>query len=161
MSKKSAQLTAALGPQLAQQLGGAGAAANAEVIKQLPMDQRTIVRAAFADSLQPMWIMYTAFAAAGLFVGFFIQKKQLTKSHQETKVGLEAEKENAALDKAERDARRASKRASKAGHGHSPDNSRPVSAVGSGSTLAEDHPPLPEDAEGKVRDLEMGRETKA
>ena len=67
------------------------------------------VRVDFADSLQPMWIMYTCFAACGLLTAFFIKRKALTHQHEETKTGLEAEKENAAVRAAEKLAKRQGK----------------------------------------------------
>lgn len=113
MARKSDTLTRVLGPQLAQRLGGGGAGANTGLIENLPPDQRSVVRRAFANSLQPMWLMYTVFAAAGLITAFFIGKKTLSSEHKETKTGMEAEKENAAQREAEREEKRASKRASK------------------------------------------------
>lgn len=110
MQKKAGHLAKVLGPQLAQQLGGANAGANTRVINLLPPQQRGPVRVAFADSLTPMWIMYTVFAGAGLITAFFIRGKVLSAKHEETKTGLEAEKENATARQAEKEAKRASKR---------------------------------------------------
>jgi len=114
MQRKAATLTRALGPQLAERLGGGNAGANTAVIEQLPPDQRSVVRIAFANSMVPMWIMYTCFAALGFVSTFFIGKKVLSKQHTETKTGLEAEKENAANRTHEREEKRASKRNSQA-----------------------------------------------
>lgn len=107
MEKKAGHLAKVLGPQLAEQLGGANAGANTRLIDQLPSAERRPVRVAFANSLQPMWIMYTAFAGAGLLVSFAIRKKVLSAKHEETKTGLQAEKENAAARQAEREAKKA------------------------------------------------------
>jgi hypothetical protein len=121
MQKKKAALTASLGAEVAERVTGGGAGANTRYIEQLPEEQRDVVRVAFADSLQPMWIMYTCFAAAGFLVMFFIKRKQLTREHQETKTGLEAERENAEARAHEKEEKRlsramfkADKRASKA-----------------------------------------------
>lgn len=149
MSSKTPQLAATLGPERAAQLSGGEAGANTQVIQSLPPNQREVVRVAFADSLQPMWIMYVAFSAVGLATAFLIRKKQLTKQHEETKTGLAAEKENAAARSAEKEAKRASKRASR------PATPKSDGGLESGETLAEDVPPLPTQ-EGKVKDLEMG-----
>jgi len=148
MSAKTGQLATVLGPELAQRLSGSEAGANTQVINSLPGPQKEAVRVAFADSLQPMWIMYTAFAFVGLLAGFCIKKKVLTSQHEETKTGLAAEKENAAARIAEKEAKRASKRAST--RPSSSDNNR---HLGSGETLADDVPPMPE---GRPKDLEMG-----
>ncbi|OQN99395.1 hypothetical protein B0A48_14372 [Cryoendolithus antarcticus] len=161
MAKKSASLTAALGPQLAKQIGGGNAGANSAVINALPAAQAVIARAAVADSLQPMWIMYTCFSAAGLVAAFFIQKKVLSREHHEAEVGLEAEKQHAALDKSERDERKASRKVRKSGDlgRRSGDlsvggGSRPSTAGGSGRAMEEGVPPLPEGGEARVKDLE-------
>jgi EmrB/QacA subfamily drug resistance transporter len=112
MKKKAGLLVRVLGPRLAQRLGGGNAGAESALIDSLPTHQRSAVRVAFANSLMPMWIMYTAFAAAGLLCGFLIARKTLTSQHEETKTGLEAEKENAAARQREREEKRESKRQS-------------------------------------------------
>lgn len=166
MRAKSSTLASSLGPERAEQLSGANAGANTRLIATLPADQRSVVRRAFANSLVPMWIMYTAMAAAALLAGLAIQKKKLTKEHEETKTGLEAEKENAEARKAEKEAKRASKRASRGDVGGTPRDSATgfasprashgglarESRVGSGETLTEDVPPMAE----KRGDVEMG-----
>lgn len=149
MSAKTGQLAASLGPELAGRLSGSAAGANTQVIDSLPAAQKEVVRVAFADSLQPMWIMYVAFSVVGLLAGFLIKKKTLSKQHEETKTGLAAEQENAAARAAEKEAKRASKRASRPGTGTSDIDKH----LGSGETLADDVPPMPE---GRVKDLEMG-----
>lgn len=148
MSAKTGQLATSLGPELAARLSGSEAGANTQVINSLPAEQKDVVRVAFANSLQPMWIMYVAFSFIGLLAGFMIQKKVLSRQHEETKTGLAAEKENAAARTAEKEAKRASKRASTR-----PSTSDTNRHLGSGETLAEDVPPMPE---GRVKDLEMG-----
>ena len=148
MSAKTPQLATILGPELAQRLSGSEAGANTQVINSLPGPQKEAVRVAFADSLVPMWIMYLAFSALGLLVGFCIKKKVLSSQHEETKTGLAAEKENAAARTAEKEAKRASKRASAR-----PSTSDTNRHLGSGETLADDVPPIPE---GRPKDLEMG-----
>lgn len=112
MNKKSKLLVKTLGPKLAKQLGGANAGAETQLIDSLPPQQRSVVRVAFANSLQPMWIMYTAFAGVGLLTAFLIRRKVLSTQHVETKTGIEAERENAAQRTAEREAKRESKRQS-------------------------------------------------
>ena len=89
MAKRAPQLAVALGPKVAQQLGGGNAGANVGVVDGLPPAQRAVARAAFADSLQPMWIMYTCFAAAGLIVSLLIGNQTLSRQHTENKTGLD------------------------------------------------------------------------
>lgn len=163
MSKYSGQLTAALGPKLAQQLGGGSAGANVDVIDALPTGQKEIVRMDFANSLQPMWIMYTCFAALGLICALFVKKKALTREHVETKTGLAAEKENAAANKADHDARKEEHDAKRESRTHSKrtsmssrpqsraDGSRPQTAGSSSEAVV---PPVPTLSTEKVHDLQ-------
>jgi len=91
MNKRSASLTAQLGPELAATLSGGSAGANVGVISSLPPAQRTIAQNAFYGSLRTMWIIYVAFAALGVFVSLFIGANKLSKEHQVTKTGLAEE----------------------------------------------------------------------
>jgi hypothetical protein len=95
MNSKTAGLVAALGPKVADQLTGGGAGANTQLIDSLPREQKHVAQTAFAQSLHPMWIMYTCFAALGLVVSLFIKKRELSKKHTETKTGLDAQRANA------------------------------------------------------------------
>ncbi|KAI4730957.1 DNA repair protein RAD50 [Aureobasidium sp. EXF-10728] len=117
MNTKTATLVAALGPQVAAQLTGGGAGANTELIDNLPSGQKKVAQMAFAQALHPMWIMYVCFAALGLIVSLFIQKKELSKKHTETKTGLDAQRANAAAQ-AQEDADR---KAAKGGKLHDPE----------------------------------------
>jgi flagellar biosynthesis/type III secretory pathway M-ring protein FliF/YscJ len=92
--------------------------------------------------------MYTAFAGVGLIVAFFIHRKVLTSQHEETKTGLEAEREHAAERQAERAEKRESKRQSQL---LSAGNSRPVS-----QNVSRAHIEPVEETEEKPRDLEEG-----
>jgi mannitol-specific phosphotransferase system IIBC component len=112
MIAKQPMLQAALGPK-AQAFGGGSAGANVGLIQSLPENEKAIARLAFSDSLSTMWIVYVAFSATGLAVSFLITKNVLTKQHEETKTGLEAEK----AKKLERDAERAEKKKKRASKG--------------------------------------------
>lgn len=114
MAKKAGTLTAALGPQIAAELSGSGAGANVELIDSLPAAGKKVVRVAFANSLQPMWIMYTCIAVVGLVVSFFIKKRVLNKQHEETKVGLENQKNRKEMRDIELQERAAAKAAESA-----------------------------------------------
>lgn len=120
LKKKIPGLATVLSPQELGRISGGNAGANTEFIDQLPQPQKGAVRVAFADSLQPMWIMYTCFAAVGFVTMFLIKRKQLTRQHEETKTGIEAEKANresrlqeAAEKRASKASLSADKRASK------------------------------------------------
>lgn len=106
MKKKAAVLAASLSPELVNQLSGGSAGATVGIVSALPSDQRDVARAAFASSLQTMWIMYVCFAALGLLVSAFIGKQVLSKQHQVTKTGLVEEE---AKRKALKDAKAARK----------------------------------------------------
>lgn len=93
MDQQQAGLVAALGPKVAEQLGGNNAGANTRFIKDLPDQQRWMVQDAFAHSLRYMWIFYVAFSAVGFGAALLIGKKKLDSEHQVTKTGLEAEEE--------------------------------------------------------------------
>ena len=93
MSKQSGKLIAALGPNTAQSLGGFNAGASTQIVDRLPPAQRQVAREAFMQSLHYMWIMYVCFSAVGLLCGLLIRKKTLTRQHEQTKTGLEMEKQ--------------------------------------------------------------------
>ncbi|KAK4172815.1 major facilitator superfamily domain-containing protein [Triangularia setosa] len=100
-------VAAGISPSLSKILSsGEAGGADIEIIAHLPPDQRYAVRVALADSLEPMWIMYTCITAAGLLASLLIRKKVLTDVHVETKTGLEAERENAEARRREREMRK-------------------------------------------------------
>ncbi len=109
MIQKAGLLTASLGQQAAQQLGGGSAGANVQIVDALPPAQRAVATAAFASSLSIMWIVYTAFAAAGLLTACLIGKQTLSRDHEETATGLAAEEKNRQQNLAERAERKALK----------------------------------------------------
>lgn len=113
MIAKQPMLRAALGDQTASAFGGGSAGANVGLIQRLPDNEKEIARQAFADSLSTMWILYVCFAAAGLAVSFLITKNVLSKEHEETTTGIEAEKRKRHEREAAREERKRSKRVSK------------------------------------------------
>jgi hypothetical protein len=116
MKSKQSQLVATLGPETASSFGGGSAGANVGLIKNLPENEKFVARQAFSSSLSTMWILYVAFAALGLCVSFLIGKNKLDKQHEETKTGLDVEKQK----KIERDAERAERRRKRASKGSLP-----------------------------------------
>ncbi|KAI1484647.1 major facilitator superfamily domain-containing protein [Biscogniauxia mediterranea] len=88
MEKQYSYLLAELGPELAGQLTGGSAAANVELVASLQGQQGDIARAAYWNSLRTMWIMYAAFAGAGLLISPLVGQKKLSKEHTEHKTGL-------------------------------------------------------------------------
>lgn len=88
MQKRSTSLIASLGKQTASALSGGSASTNVGLIEKLTPAQRAVARQAFADSLKVVWIMYTAFAALGLILSFFIRHQRLSTEYKMTKTGL-------------------------------------------------------------------------
>ncbi|KEQ65414.1 putative major facilitator superfamily transporter [Aureobasidium melanogenum CBS 110374] len=121
MNSKTASLVAALGPKVADQLTGGGAGANTQLIDSLPHGQKQVAQTAFAQSLHPMWIMYTCFAALGLVVSLFIKKKELSKKHTETKTGLDAQRANAEAQAQEDAEKKYAKEAARERRSHDPE----------------------------------------
>jgi hypothetical protein len=110
MASKQDYLRAALGPETAASFAGGAAGASVGVIAKLPDSEKAVARAAFADSLSHMWIVYAVFGALGLLISLFIKRNVLSKQHEETKTGLEIEE----AKRREREAARAEKKALKA-----------------------------------------------
>ncbi|ROW05830.1 hypothetical protein VMCG_05190 [Cytospora schulzeri] len=88
MRRRSAQLVAVLGPELAGQVSGGEAAANSEFINSLPSAQRLVVRKAMYQSLRAMWIMYLAILGAGIIAGAFIAVHPLSEERKAAVLGL-------------------------------------------------------------------------
>jgi hypothetical protein len=126
MQKQSAKLATQLGPNTAKELSGFSAGASTQVVDRLPPAQRVAAQDAFANALHYLWIMYVVFAAAGLLCCFFIRRKKLEKKHEQTRTGLEAEKEKRAERmKADQDRREAKLAGKKAPNGTAAVNGSP------------------------------------
>ncbi|KAF4974354.1 hypothetical protein FZEAL_8732 [Fusarium zealandicum] len=93
MRGKRKMLVDGLGPELARLFDGATASASVEVIKTLPPESQLVVRKAFYQSLDTMWIMYTAFSGVGLLLGFFIRAQHLSEKHETARLGIEKKKD--------------------------------------------------------------------
>ncbi|PNS14827.1 hypothetical protein CAC42_2056 [Sphaceloma murrayae] len=91
---------------IAETLSTGSTSADPQLINGLPSDQRGVFRSSLADSLSPMWLMFTAIAAVGLIASFSVKKKVLTHDHIETRTGLDAERENAEARRLERESRK-------------------------------------------------------
>ncbi|KAH6995062.1 major facilitator superfamily domain-containing protein [Ilyonectria destructans] len=86
---KKQMLVDGLGHEMASLFSGASASAHVDIIKTLPPDAQLIVRKAFFQSLDKMWIMYTVFSGIGAFLGFFIRAHHLSKEHETARLGLD------------------------------------------------------------------------
>ncbi|TVY58522.1 MFS-type transporter [Lachnellula cervina] len=95
MNSQQARLKSALGPQLASQFTGGDAFASVPLIAPLPTDQQQVVRAAYWDALQKMFILYACVAFTGFIISLFIRQTTLSQEHSEHKTGLQSlKKEN-------------------------------------------------------------------
>ncbi|KAF5245011.1 hypothetical protein FANTH_7479 [Fusarium anthophilum] len=77
-----------LGSDLARFFNGASASASVDMIKTLPTESQLVVRTAFFNALDKMWIMYTVFSGVGLLLSFFMKAHHLSKDHQEAHLGI-------------------------------------------------------------------------
>lgn len=88
MQKHFATLVASLGEETAQLLSGGAAGASVGIVKQLPPAQQAVVRLAFFQSLEKMWILYVVIAAVGLLISLLIGNQKLSNDHTVVKTGL-------------------------------------------------------------------------
>lgn len=72
MQQQLPALRQALGTSTANLLSGRSAGANVMIVRRLPPAQREVAKAAFAQSLRKLWILYVAMSAAGIIVSAFI-----------------------------------------------------------------------------------------
>ncbi|RBR23486.1 uncharacterized protein FIESC28_03668 [Fusarium coffeatum] len=90
MEKQYPKLESELGPELANRLSGANAAGSVELVGSLTGEDGRVAKTAFWNSLQTMYIVYTAFAGLSLAISLFIKQVNLSKEHQEHKTGLKS-----------------------------------------------------------------------
>lgn len=111
MNTRQASLSVTVGERVAVELGGGGAGASTEIVKDLPSAQKDAATKAYTDSLKMMWVFFTCISAFGLAVSSLIAKQKLSKQHELQKTGL-AEQERA---RQERKVERAAKKLSRQG----------------------------------------------
>ncbi|KAL1968280.1 hypothetical protein VTN77DRAFT_2115 [Rasamsonia byssochlamydoides] len=90
-AKEIPRLAAIVGPETAAKLASSFSGSDKPLLETLPAGQREAVVAAFTHALSRMWIFYCAIAGFGLIMSLFIKRKELSKSHQVAKTGLEAQ----------------------------------------------------------------------
>jgi Major Facilitator Superfamily len=100
LANKAPYLASVLPADVVGQLAASSSGSNTQFLKMLPPDQKDIVNIAYTDSLQKMWIFYTAMSALAILVSAFIGKKVLSKTHEQTRTGLE-EQERVRVERAE------------------------------------------------------------
>jgi Major Facilitator Superfamily len=106
LAKQGPYLASVLPANVLAQLSASSSGSNTEFLKTIPPNQKAIVNIAYTTSLQKMWIFYTAMAGLAILVSLLIGKKTLSKTHEQTRTGLQ-EQERARLEREE--ARRARK----------------------------------------------------
>ncbi|EXJ88250.1 hypothetical protein A1O1_05180 [Capronia coronata CBS 617.96] len=106
LSDKEGYLRTVLSPAEARRLTSSSFGATTSFVRGLPPAQKHAVNIAYTSSLRTMWIFYTAFAAFGILVSFFITKKELSRTHEKARTGIEEQERVRQLEEAERKARR-------------------------------------------------------
>lgn len=106
LADKEGYLRSALSPADAQRLTSSSFGATTSFVRTLHGAAKQAVNIAYTSSLRDMWIFYTAFAAFGILVSLFITKKELSRTHEKTKTGIEEQERVRQLEMAEKKARR-------------------------------------------------------
>ncbi|KAL8933684.1 MAG: hypothetical protein Q9211_005645, partial [Gyalolechia sp. 1 TL-2023] len=89
--RSSALQHAGLSAELIHRFSGGDAAANVLSIGTIPDPaQKFAVKEAFAWSLRNIWILYTCTSFLGLVASAFVDKRELSKDHEETVTGIKS-----------------------------------------------------------------------
>ncbi|KAL8691558.1 MAG: hypothetical protein Q9218_003237 [Villophora microphyllina] len=90
MQNRGSTLRAAgLSKDVVHKFAGEDAAANVLIIRTVAdITQKLAIKEAFAWSLRNMWILYTCMAILGVVASAFVEKRELSKEHVETRTGL-------------------------------------------------------------------------
>lgn len=90
MQKQYPMLLERLGPALANQLSGASAGGSVTTVAALQGEVGEVAKGAYWNSLQSMYILYTAVAGVGLLISPFVGTRKLSAQHTERKTGLKS-----------------------------------------------------------------------
>lgn len=95
MQRRSTALASSgLSAEMVHRFAGDDAAANVIAISAISDGaQKLAVKKAFAWSLRNMWILYTCISFLGLLASAFVDKRELSKEHEETVTGIKSEKD--------------------------------------------------------------------
>ncbi|KAJ9615851.1 hypothetical protein H2200_001928 [Cladophialophora chaetospira] len=88
LKNKYSSLVPVLGPERAHLFTSSSFGATTGLIRNLHGPPRHAINVAYTNSLQKMWIFYTAFAAFGIFISLFITEKELSKVHEKARTGI-------------------------------------------------------------------------
>ncbi|EEH48118.2 uncharacterized protein PADG_04202 [Paracoccidioides brasiliensis Pb18] len=93
LKQSGPKILAALGPELAEKLLSNRVSSQTHTLRTLTETQRQILLDVYNVALSRMWIYYTVTSAIGCLCSFFIRKKELSRHHEVTKTGLEAQED--------------------------------------------------------------------
>lgn len=93
MQAQAGTLQRELGPKMASLFSGSQAAASVHFVGDLKGHEADVVKGAYWNALQKMYILFTCTAFVGLLLGFGIKQKKLSKDHTEHKTGLQSLKQ--------------------------------------------------------------------
>lgn len=90
MQNSASTLSAAgLSADIVHKFAGDDAAANVMVISTIAdAGQKNAIKGAYTSSLRNMWILYTCVSFLGIVASVFVQRRELSKEHVETRTGL-------------------------------------------------------------------------
>ncbi|KAL4862979.1 hypothetical protein BDV12DRAFT_178028 [Aspergillus spectabilis] len=89
-SQQGALAAAGVDGEVLRRIAGDMAAANVDIVKKIgERVVREAVQDAFAWSLRNMFIFYTAICGVAVVAGAFINQREMSKEHTETKTGIE------------------------------------------------------------------------
>ncbi|KAL2437086.1 Efflux pump dotC [Exophiala dermatitidis] len=106
LAKKYSGLRKVLSPADAARLTSSSFGSTTSFVRSLHGVQKQAVNEAYTSSLRSMWIFYTAFSAFGIFVSLFITRKELSRTHEKARTGIEEQERIRQQEDAERKARR-------------------------------------------------------
>ncbi|KAL2408082.1 Efflux pump dotC [Exophiala dermatitidis] len=106
LAKKYSGLRKVLPPADAARLTSSSFGSTTSFVRSLHGVQKQAVNEAYTSSLRSMWIFYTAFSAFGIFVSLFITRKELSRTHEKARTGIEEQERIRRQEDAERKARR-------------------------------------------------------
>ncbi|GAB0131878.1 hypothetical protein EsDP_00000333 [Epichloe bromicola] len=90
MQAQRGYLESQLDPSLASLFAGSQAAASVHVVAGLRGNDAAVVKHAYWNALQKMYILFTCAAFAGLVISLGITQRKLSKHHTEHKTGLQS-----------------------------------------------------------------------
>ncbi|EEH10763.1 vacuolar basic amino acid transporter 2 [Histoplasma capsulatum G186AR] len=91
LKQSAPRILAALGPELAKQFVGNFAGVRGESLAAITQAQRDVLLDVYNVAFSRVWIFYAAIGALGCVFSLFIKKKELSRDHEVTKTGLEAQ----------------------------------------------------------------------